>query len=155
MPREAYAANYYDNYAFLVRIDGFVRAGFSEVSGLEAEAEVIEHHEGGNLTAHKSPGKINYGNITLSRGETDNLDMYNWWKQCHDVQTGYGEADMSVLKKNIIIEQLDRSGKVLKKWRVYGAWPSAYRHSDWSGDGSEKNIETMELVNDGFEPVLQ
>lgn len=154
MPREAYAANYYDNYAFLVRIDGFVRAGFSSCSGLESEVEVIEHWEGANLVAHKSPGKITNNNITLERGETDNLDMWNWYKQCYDVQTGQGEADMSKLKKNIIIEQQDRSGRVLKKWRVYGAWPRAYRHSDWQGNGNEKNIESLEIVHDGFEPVL-
>lgn len=154
MPREAYAANYYDNYAYLVRINGFVRAGFSSCSGLETEAETIEHWEGANLISHKSPGKISNNNITLERGETDNNDMWSWWKECFDVQTGQGTADMSTFKRNIIIEQQDRSGKVIKKWRVYGAWPRSFKHSDWSSEGNEKNIETLEIVNDGFEPVV-
>lgn len=154
MAREAYASNYYDNYAFLVRIDGFVRAGFSTCSGLESEAEVIEHWEGANLTAHKSPGKITNNDVVLERGETDNMDMYDWWEQCFDVQTGQGEADMNSLKKNIIVEQRDRAGNLLKKWKVFGAWPKAYRHSEYSAEGNEKNIETLELAIDGFKPVV-
>src|SRR5690554_6769925 len=134
---EAYAAKYYDNYAFLVRINGFVRAGFTSCTGLEAEADVIEHWEGGNLTANKSPGKVNYSNITLERGETANLDMYHWWEECYDVQTGKGEADMNRLARNIIIEQNDRKGRLQKKWKVFKAWPRRYAHSDFQSDGSE------------------
>lgn len=153
MAREAYAANYYDAYTYLVKIDGFVRAGFNKCTGLSGESEVINYSEGGNLTDHKSPGKVNFGDITLERGATDNNEMYEWWREVYNVRTGSGSADMEELKKSIIIEQLNRAGTAVQKWKVYGAWPRTYKPGDWDSDSNEKRIESMELVNDGFEPI--
>ena len=50
MPIQGTAINYWDRYAFIVKIDGVVRAAFNKCSGLKAEAEVIEYSEGGALT---------------------------------------------------------------------------------------------------------
>ncbi len=43
--------------------------GFSEVSGLEIEMETVTINEGGqNGYAHKLPGRVTYGDLTLKRG---------------------------------------------------------------------------------------
>lgn len=153
MAREAYAANYFDSYLFLVRIDGFVRAAFSKCEGLDGSADVITYAEGGNLVDDQSPGKVKFGNITLERGKTKNNDMYNWWKDVYDVTTGNGSASMTSLRKNIIIEQLDRSGAVKEKWAVYDAWPVSYKPGSFDASSNEKRIESLELANAGFEPI--
>lgn len=154
MTREAYAANYYDGYLFLVRIDGFVRAAFNKCTGLSGESEVINYSEGGNLQDFKSPGKVSYGDITLERGKTSNNDMYDWWKKVFDVKTGNGNLKISDITKSIIIERIDRSGASVEKWKVYDAWPKTYKPGDHDADSNEKLIESMELVNGGFELIV-
>ena len=67
MPIQGTAINYWDRYAFIVKIDGVVRAAFNKCSGLKAEAEVIEYSEGGALTPHKQPGTIKFDDIELER----------------------------------------------------------------------------------------
>src|SRR4051812_10327860 len=49
---------------------GSARMGFTEVSGLDFETEVIEYREGSNPAYNKSkqPGLTKYSNITLKRG---------------------------------------------------------------------------------------
>ncbi len=47
------------NFNFQLEIDGITRAGFSECTGLNAEANVIEYREGNeSLTTRKLPGLI-------------------------------------------------------------------------------------------------
>jgi len=61
--------------------------GFTEVSGLSMEHEVIEYREGSSpdFSATKMPGLRKFGNITLKRGiiQNDN-DFFNW---CGDTNT--------------------------------------------------------------------
>src|SRR6476659_8089864 len=49
---------------------GGTRLGFTEVSGLEFETEVIEYREGSSKTYNKSkqPGLTKFSNVTLKRG---------------------------------------------------------------------------------------
>src|SRR5258705_12857227 len=75
----------YKNYNFLVEIEGVVSAGFSECTGLSSEVETIEYREGGNFRVRKLPVLAKFGNITLKRGVTKPIDLYN----CHrDVLRG-------------------------------------------------------------------
>ena len=56
---------------FFVEIGNIVRAEFSEVSGLNAEVEVLSYEEGGkNGFVHKLPGRVKFPNVTLKRGTT-------------------------------------------------------------------------------------
>ena len=67
------AAGRHDPYAafnFLVEIDGVVTAGFSEVSGLASEVDVISYREGGELRVRQLPGLIEYPRLVLKRGLT-------------------------------------------------------------------------------------
>ena len=61
---------------------GGARIGFTEVSGLDVETEIIEYRDGSRpeYTTSKIPGMQKYGNITLKRGvfASDN-EYYNWW----------------------------------------------------------------------------
>src|SRR4029453_17095157 len=71
----------YRNFRFVVDIDGN-RAGFTSVSGLAAEAEVIEYREGwdGLTSTRKLPGRVKYPNVTLRRGATPDRFLWDWWK---------------------------------------------------------------------------
>ena len=61
---------------------GGSRLGFTEVTGLSVENELIEYREGNSpeYSKIKMPGMQKYGNITLKRGtfKSDN-EFYKWW----------------------------------------------------------------------------
>ncbi len=153
MAVEAYKTSYSDKYAFQVEIGGFVRAGFSKVSGLEENVEIIEYHEGGHLRGHKSPGKVSCSDVTLERGETDDNDLYNLWKKVYDAAKESGGVQDEDYKLDITIKQLDRSKKVIKSWNLFGTWPHTFGVDDWDATSSEKHIEKIVLAVDYIEKV--
>jgi len=53
---------------------------FAEMDGLEMSMEPKVVREGGNnLQQLNLIGRVNYGNITLKRGMTSNLDLWKWF----------------------------------------------------------------------------
>ena len=77
----------YLGFNFAVEVDSIVVAGFSEVSGLQSEAEVHEYREGGvNEYVHKCAGPIKYSsNLVLKRGISDAAGLWSWFS---DVMQG-------------------------------------------------------------------
>lgn len=143
--------NYYSKFAFEVVIDGVVKAAFSKCTGLTGKAEVIEYYEGGEITPHKSPGLVTYGDITLERGETDSVDLYEWWQSIYDHRRGVGSSFGAEYKRRIVIRQKDRSGNIRRSWEVSFAWPSEFGVDDWDNSASEHHIEHLILVHEGFQ----
>src|SRR5438552_2038985 len=52
---------------FKIEIDGILVSGFTDVSGTEAQTDVVEYKDGEDGITHKRPGQPKYGNITLTR----------------------------------------------------------------------------------------
>ena len=151
MPIQGQTINYFDRYAFLVKIDGVVRAAFNKCGGLKAETDVIEYLEGGALTAHKQPGLVKFDDIELERGETDDNDLYLWWKEIYDVASGRGSADERQYKRRVTIIQQDRSGAEKKRWVIPRAFPKAFETEGWDNEASEHQIQKLVLAHEGFE----
>ena len=90
MPRrEGDVFDPYASYNYTLEIDGVQSGGFSEVTGLQAESMPIEYREGTeDITVRKLPGLMKYGNITLKRGVSLNLDLMNWLRtvQAGDIE---------------------------------------------------------------------
>jgi phage tail-like protein len=61
----------YGQFNFLVEIDGVIQAGFSEVSGLSTDTNIIEYREGNEQqgTARKLPGLMKYSTRLYGTGE--------------------------------------------------------------------------------------
>ena len=78
-------------YHFQVeRGDGF-RIGFTEVSGLDFETEVIEYREGNykKYNKTKQPGLTKYSNVTLKRGTFQgDFDFFTEWQKTYQFQEG-------------------------------------------------------------------
>lgn len=54
---------------------------FAECDGLEMTMEPKTVREGGNNTRQiQLVGPVTYGNLTLKRGMTPNLDLWNWFR---------------------------------------------------------------------------
>jgi len=123
---------------------GGTRIGFTEVSGLTVETEVIEYREGTNpeYSKVKMPGMQKFGNITLKRGtfNSDN-EYYEWW---NSVKLN------TIERRDIIIKLLNEEHEPVMVWKIKNAWPSKVQSTDLKSDGNEVAIETLEVVHEGL-----
>lgn len=135
----------FNNFNFLVEIDGITRAAFHEVSGFDSTIDVIEHREGGeNTTLRKLPGMTKYSNIVLKWGMTDDVQLYQWHRQAVNGQ---------VERRNGSIVLLNRGGQEVARWNFVRAWPAKYDGPDFNAEGNDVAIETLELAHEGVERV--
>lgn len=147
----------YNKFKFRVEIDGITYSGFSKCSELSAELAKIEHYEGGSLLADKTPGRLTIADITLERGATDDLELYDWFESASRASAGLGGAGLPdpSYKRNLDIVQLNRDDTVLQRWACYGCWPSKFVAGDWDNGSDEKLITSVTLVLDYFEPRIR
>lgn len=137
----------YRNFRFRVEIDGVISAGFSEAVIGETVTEAIDYREGNEPTrVRKLPGLHKFANVTLKRGMTASMDLYNWHKQILD-------NDIGNARRNIAITVLDQSGQAAARFHIHDAWPVKYQAGDLNAKGNEVLIETLELANEGIERV--
>lgn len=135
----------YGKFRYRVEIDGLDAGGFSEVTGFDASIDVMEYREGDMVqTPYKIPGLKKYGNITLKKGLTDSMVMYEW------LITG---VDGPVDRKTITITSLDESEQPVASWQVINAWPVKYTAPDFNATSSEVAIETVEIAHEGMTRV--
>jgi len=131
------------NFRFRLEIGGINEAHFSEVTGFDITTDVIDYREGDEPThVRKLPGLNKFGNVTLKRGITDSMDLYNWYK---DVLAG------KTRRETVAIVVLDEEGKDKARFQITDAWPSKYDPMDLNAKGNDVSIETLELVNEGVE----
>ena len=123
---------------------GGTKIGFTEVSGMEVETEVIEYREGSSkeYSKLKMPGMRKYSNITLKPGtfKSDN-EFFDW----------FNEVKLNTItRRDITIRLLDEEHSPVVVWKVKNAWPSKVTSTDLKADGNETAIESMELVHEGL-----
>lgn len=131
------------NFHFIVEWGG-TKIGFSEVSGLIVEQEVLEYREGASpiYSTIKIPGKKNYSNIILKRGvfQEDN-EFYDWF---NTVQLS------SVERRDITISLLNEDHEPTVVWKIKNAWPVAVRSAELNAAKSEILFESLEIAHEGF-----
>ncbi|HWA72758.1 MAG TPA: phage tail protein [Polyangiaceae bacterium] len=134
----------YGQFNFLVEIDGVIQAGFSEVSGLSTDTNIIEYREGGEQqgTARKLPGLMKYANIVLKRGYTAEKKLWDWRKKVIDGKTSRASGSIILL---------DEARQPALRWNFREGWPSKWEGPPLNGKTSEVAIETMEIAHEGLE----
>jgi phage tail-like protein len=123
---------------------GGTQIGFTEVSGLEVETEVIEYRHGASPEYHKTkmPGMQKYANITMKRGTfaSDN-EYYAWWNTV---------ALNTIERRDLTISLLNEAHEPVIVWKIKNAWPTKVQSTDLKSDGNEVAIETIELAHEGL-----
>jgi phage tail-like protein len=133
----------YRNFRFKVQIEGIQVAAFAEATIPDSTTDPVDYREGTDLPfQRKLSGLTKYGNITLKKGLTDSMDLYNWRKQVED--TGAIKA-----RKTIGLILIDEEGNEKAQWDVQAAWPTKYSSSGFSAKANEVVIETLEIVHEG------
>jgi phage tail-like protein len=132
----------FKSFSFLVEIDGVAAATFKSVSGLAAEAEVIEYRDLGGAHSIKLPGRIRYPNVTLRRGLTTSRDLWEWWETVRDG---------TLQRRAVRITLVDDAGREVLRWTLDEAWPVKWELSELDASKNEVAIETLEIAHEGLE----
>lgn len=127
---------------------GGTRIGFTEISGLEFETEVIEYREGSQVTYNKTkqPGLTKYSDITLKRGTfLGDFEFFELWRKTFFFQEGAQK-----FRRDILIKLLDEEHKPIITWAAAKAWPRKVKYESLNGESNEILIESMILVHEGL-----
>ena len=123
---------------------GGTKIGFTEVSGLDVETEIVEYRDGASpeYSKIKMPGMQKFSNITLKRGtfKSDN-EYFKWW---NTVKLN------TIERRDITISLLNEEHAPVVTWKVKNAWPSKVQSTDLKAEGNEVAIESMEIVHEGL-----
>ncbi len=123
---------------------GGARIGFTEVSGLDVETEVIEYRDGAlpEFSKMKIPGMQKYANVTMKRGvfASDN-DYFNWWNTV---------SLNTIERRDVTVSLLNEAHEPVMVWKIKNAWPTKIASTDLKADGNEIAIESIELAHDGL-----
>ena len=138
-------------FHFIVEWGNNFRIGFTEVSGLDFETEVIEYREGSSKKYNKTkqPGLTKYSNITLKRGTFEgDFDFYKEWQKSYYFQEKNETG--SLYRRSVTIKLLNENHEPIITWVLENAWASKVQSTDLKADANEVGIETMELVHEGL-----
>jgi len=136
----------YSSYNFIVIIDGARIGGFSEVSGLATETEVVEYREGSdpNAAPKKIPGLHKVSDITLKRGIiAGDTSLWDWRQMVVD-------GDFESARKSGSIIMYDENNQTIAEWEFENAWPSKIEGPSLNADGNEVAIESLTIANESL-----
>ena len=131
-------------FHFALDIQGAVKGYFTEVSGIGSETEVAEQkvvNEKGIQVVLKVPGRLKWGDVTLKRGLTSNMDLWKWRKMVED-------GDVKSSRKNGSIIMFDQSLKPVAQWDFKNAWPSKISGPNPKSDSNELQVEEITIVHE-------
>lgn len=130
----------YRNFRFKVEIDGINIASFAEAKIPDSTTDSVDYREGTDAPyPRKLSGPTKYGSLTLTKGLTDLMDLYNWRKAVED--SGAVNA-----RKSISLVLVDEEGNDKSRWDILEAWPTKYSTSGFDAKANAVMIETFELT---------
>jgi phage tail-like protein len=123
---------------------GGSKIGFSEVTGLNIENEMIEYRDGASPEYHKikMPGLQKFGNITLKRGMFNGDNEFFQWLNTVSLS--------KVERRDVSIALLNENHEPVYLWRVKNAFPVKVVAPDLKSDANEIAVETIEIAHEGL-----
>jgi phage tail-like protein len=135
------------SYTFCLEIDGIQAAYFSEGSGFDSEVQVIEHREngvGGKEIIRKLPGQKKWSDITLKRGSTSDLTLWEWHKKILD-------GDVIGARKNFSVVIYDTMLKEVARFNGIDGWPSKWTGPDLKANDNAVALESITICHGGLQ----
>ncbi len=129
---------------FRVEIQGFTTASFTEVRGLEVSIDIVDYRAGDSRvnTEQKLPGLYKVPDVTLKRGLTRDLSLWNWINNA---------LNGNVNRTSVAITLLDQADNPVLVWRLRNAWPRKWSGPALNAGCSDVAMEELELAHEGLE----
>jgi phage tail-like protein len=133
-------------FHYAIEIQGVVTGYFTECAGIGSEHEVIDHKivdEKGRERIQKIPGRLKWENVTLKRGITDNMDIWDWRDQVVQGRVEEARHNGSIVMFNQALEEIAR-------WNFENAWPVKVSGPSVKSDSNEFGIEELVITHEGL-----
>jgi phage tail-like protein len=131
-------------FHFKLEVDE-LEANFQEISGMDAEVDVIEYRHGDSpeFSTIKMPGLRKSSDISLKKGTfTGDIRMYEW----------FNSISMNTIeRKTVIISLLNEAGEAEIIWTLTNAFPMKVVGTDLNSSSSEVAVEELVLAHEGIE----
>lgn len=146
MPTVGAPRTFENKFDFQIEIDSVAHAGFMTCSELAWEIEQIKYREGGRRVPHKSPGLMDFEDITLERGAVAaDSDLYDWMETVAKAHEDNGGEPNDEFKRQLDIVARDNNRAVIKRWRLGRVWPSRFSGGSWDANANEHTVESVKL----------
>jgi phage tail-like protein len=135
-------------YNFRVRARA-IRSGFSKVSGVSEEIEVVDKRDGVDpFQVRKIKGTQQGGTMLLERGVVQKKDtLFAWFKAVKDEDVPYW-ADVDVIVYSGKGIQNENHVATINAKR---AWPNRYELGELDAKASDIEVEILSVVHEGIE----
>lgn len=136
-------------YAYQVYFDNTLQAAFTNVTGLSVTRDVEMLREGGlNDQVHWLHSGFSFGKITLERGITHTLELWDWFVT--------GAEDANLTKKSVVIEQMvPYTQKVARRYELTDAIVTSWTGPGLSAGSTEVAVESLEIAFTRFTMLLE
>jgi phage tail-like protein len=136
----------FNGFNFIVTWNGLTVAGFKQCSGLDSTTASSKYREGADasLVQREIPGLSSFSNISLQRGITTEMDLWDWRKEV---------MDGTINRQNLTITLQDNNRKNQRSWHIFNAWPTKWTGPSFDATSDAIAIETLELAHEGIEAV--
>lgn len=133
-------------FKFGLEIEGKVSGFFTQVSGIGSETEVIPqkivNEETGESIIRQIPGRLTWTPVTLKRGVTSVMDIWDWRQQVV-------EGNVEKARTNCSIVAYNQENTEIARWNFENAWPSKVTGPEMDSGSTNYMIEDLTIVHEG------
>jgi phage tail-like protein len=136
-------------FQFTLELSGKTQAVFREISGLGSESEVVEEKSidvKGHPYVKKIPGRLKYTDVTLKRGITAVMDIWQWRKLVE-------KGDIVAARTNGSIVAYDTSFQEVARWNFENAWPTKITGPQFQADSNNIALEEVTITFEKMERI--
>jgi phage tail-like protein len=134
-------------HSFGLEFDGVVIKQITEVSGLKMEQDVIELKQNtadGKYAIKKLPGRPKAGEVTVTRGLTEDNSFESWIKSSR-----FGK--MGEARKNGAIVVYDYEGAAIKRYQLVNCWPKSLEIGTLKAGDTSVLTEKLSITYESME----
>ena len=120
---------------------------FAECDGLEMTMEPKTVREGGNNTRqYQLAGPVSYGNLSLKRGMTSNLDLWTWFR------LAAGNDQRGLLAQGVVLMK-DAQRNVVMRFTLTDCLPIKLKAAALNAKDGSVAIEELQIAYGAFRPA--
>ncbi|MCH8825371.1 MAG: phage tail protein [Chloroflexi bacterium] len=135
---------------FSLEVQGVSADFFSTASGFANTSEIVTHQavsSTGVSIQQKIPGDLTWSEITLERGITNDMSLWDWRQEVINGNIDTARRDGSIV-------MYDGSLTEVARWNFVRGWPSAWTGPDVGADNQAVAIETITIAHEGLVRAL-